>query len=208
MEIVTLVGIVEIVLRGTGAPVIRLCDGGFVNFGGNIYSGSDAAFGTIAAVEPISEGVGDEIPAGRISFLPVSTASAATLSQPGYQGSRMRFWIGEVDAATGLITGTPKLMFDGQTDRTVLKTGKAMRILEMEFVSRAERLFVQNEGNSLSVNFHKSIYPGELGLDNATGVSTSVAWGVASAPRGVSSGGTYGGIGGGYRSDLATVQVF
>jgi hypothetical protein len=54
----------------------------------------------------------------------------------------------------------------------------------MMFVSRLERLFSINEGNSLSPRFHKTVWPGELGEDNATGVGVAVAWGVEGAPRG------------------------
>src|SRR3546814_10142793 len=53
-------------------------------------------------------------------------------------------------------------------------------------VSLAERLFELNIGNSLNSAWHKSVWPGELGHDKATGLSLPVAWGVES-PR--SSGG-------------------
>src|SRR3546814_14440890 len=49
-------------------------------------------------------------------------------------------------------------------------------------VSLAERLFELNIGNSLNSAWHKSVWPGELGHDNATGLSIPVAWGVES-PR-------------------------
>src|SRR3546814_15904051 len=49
-------------------------------------------------------------------------------------------------------------------------------------VSLAERLFELNIGNSLNSAWHKSVWPGELGHDNATGLSIPVEWGVES-PR-------------------------
>src|SRR3546814_9368912 len=73
------------------------------------------------------------------------------------------------------------------------KTAYEMRISDWssdvcssDLVSLAERLFELNIGNSLNSAWHKSVWPGELGHDNATGLSIPVAWGVES-PR--SSGG-------------------
>jgi len=66
-----------------------------------------------------------------------------------------------------------------------------------------ERLLLRNSGNSLSAAWHKSIWPGETGHDQATGLKTPVAWGVAAPPGGVSGGGYGGGGGfGGYLQSL------
>ena len=181
MDRIMLVGLLKIELPG---KTVRLCDGGFVVWGSETFTSDDSDFGTIGALESFTEGVGDEIPGGRLTFLPKSTAAVADLSAPGMQGSRMRFWVAEINEATGAIIGTPDLQADVQTDRTVVKIGKSTRSLEMDFVSTAERLFVRNEGNTLSSGFHKSIWPGETGEDLATGLGVSVAWGVESAPRG------------------------
>src|SRR3546814_8736110 len=47
----------------------------------------------------------------------------------------------------------------------------ASRELAVSVVSLAERLFELNIGNSLNSAWHKSVWPGELGHDNATGLS-------------------------------------
>ena len=59
------------------------------------------------------------------------------------------------------------------------------------------QLLLRNSGNSLSAAWHKSVWPGETGHDQATGLKTPVAWGVASPPGGVSGGGGGGGSFGG-----------
>ncbi|MGB3846036.1 MAG: hypothetical protein WA940_09220 [Sphingopyxis sp.] len=176
MDRVMLSGLVKIELPGV---TLRLCDGAFIKWGAETFDAEDATFGAIRSIEAISEGVGDEIPALRINFLPRTTAAAAELSQPDWQGSRVRMWIAEVDPDTYAITGTPELMFYGQTDSTKLITGRARRELVMDVTSAAERLFVVNEANTLSPRFHKLLYPGELGEDNAVGVGVGVAWGTA-----------------------------
>lgn len=176
MDTVTLAGLVKIELTDT---TLRLCDGAFVKWDAETFEASDPAFGTIGGMEPIDEGVGDEIPALRMTFLPNSTAAASELSRPEYQGCRVRMWTAEVDIDTNMIVGTPSLEFDGQADSTDLIIDRGSRELEMDIVSAAERLFVINEGNTLSPRFHKSLYPGELGEDNAVGVGVGVAWGTA-----------------------------
>lgn len=189
MDAISVRGLMKIELP---EHTVRLCDGGFVVFDGETYRSKDALFGAIGSVDVLAEGKGDEIPALELELLPPKSAAIADLSKPGYQTSRVRFWIAEWSRALGQITGTPELMYDGQIDQTSLKLGKT-RTLTMTVVSNAERLFELNIGNSLNPGFHKAVWPGEKGHDNATGLTVPVAWGVES-PRGA--GGAYGGGGG------------
>lgn len=176
---------------------VLLCDGGVVRWGSTVYKSRDPEFGILTGFDALTEGVGDEAPAGTLTMAPPSTAAAATLSSPGYQGSRLRLWVAEVDAATGAVTGTPDLMCDWQLDQTRLRVGRGTRVLELGCVTRGQRLMLRNEGNVLSPSFHRSIWPNEAGLDNATGLTVDIAWGVAGPARGVSDLGGGGG-GGGY----------
>lgn len=189
MQAISVRGLMKIELP---EHIVLLCDGGFVVFDGETYRSKDPLFGSIGSVEVLAEGKGDEIPALEMELLPPKTAAIADLSKPGYQTSRVRFWIAEWDRATGLISGTPELMYDGQIDQTSLRLGKE-RTLTMTVVSNAERLFELNIGNSLNPGFHKSVWPGEKGHDNATGLMIPLAWGVESP------GGGRGGGGGGGR---------
>lgn len=185
MERIAARGLLKIELPGQD---VLLCDGGFVDFAGDRYRGKDPLFGTLASVEVDAEGEGDTIPAAELELLPPATAAIADLSRPGYQTSRVRFWIGEYDVASNALSGTPDLMFDGQVDRTTLRIGRR-RTLTVGVVSSAERLFELNIGNTLNPGFHKKIWPGEKGHDNATGLTVPVAWGVESPARGSGSGG-------------------
>lgn len=196
MRKVGLIGLCKIELP---AATIRLTDGGFIQWGGEIYKSKDDVFGTIASIEELTEGVEAEVPALDMAMIPSGTAAAAELSQPGFQRSRVRFWLGEYDRATGLLDGTPDILFDGQIDQTSLTAGRSSRELAMTIVSSAERLFERNIGNSLSPAFHKSIWPGETGHDNATGLGSPVAWGVEAPP---STSANY--YGGGIRSGVGS----
>src|SRR3546814_7709774 len=83
------------------------------------------------------------------------------------------------DVCSSDLKPLPRLMADASQ-------GYVGAEVAVSVVSLAERLFELNIGNSLNSAWHKSVWPGELGHDNATGLSIPVAWGVES-PR--SSGG-------------------
>ncbi len=182
MERILLAGLMKAELPG---HTILLCDGGFVPWNGETYLSADDTFGTIEGFEPPEEGVGDVIPAGTLTMLPNGSASAIALARPDLQGSRVRFWVAEIVEATGQVLGEPDLQADWQLDRTTLKSSKARRTLDIDMVSRAQRLLAKVEGNVLASAFHSSIFPGERGFDNATGLPVNFAWGIASPPRGV-----------------------
>jgi len=172
---------------------LRFTDGGFIEYGGETYRAKDDTFGTIQSVQPLSEGVGDSVPALSITMLPPDTSAVADLTKPGHQTSQVQFVLAEYDVDAGTINSAD-VLFTGQIDQSVLTVGKGKRELSMSVVSLAERLFEGNTGNSLNPTFHKSVWPGETGHDNATGLAVPVAWGVERPSGG---GSTYGG-GGGY----------
>ncbi|NBW09758.1 MAG: hypothetical protein EBR82_17215 [Caulobacteraceae bacterium] len=159
---------------------VRLCDGGLVKWGSETFTARDGVFGTLGAIDALGEGVGDEVPALTMTLLPAGDATPTQLSQPGFQTSRIRLWIAEVDPTTSAVIGTPAPQFDGQLDQTVLRLGKDQRELETTVVSMAERLFNRASGNALSPTFHKSIWSGETGHDQANGLTISVTWGTES----------------------------
>jgi len=167
---------------------IRLCDGGRIIWGSEVYRARDADFGVIGSVEPLEEGDGDSLPPLTMTLLPSSTASAADLVQPAMQGSRVRFWIAEYDVDAGEVTGTPDLRFDGELDQATLDLQLQ---LELTVIAAAARLFELNIGNSLSPAFHKSVWPGETGHDQAVNLAFQDAWGVEAPPTAMSNGGPY-----------------
>jgi hypothetical protein len=161
---------------------VRMTDGGIIRWGADTFRGRDATFGAVASAEPLSEGASGEVPALAMTLAPAPGAAPADLVQPGFQKAPVRFWIGNWDWSTGAIVGTPDLMFDGQLDEIELALEPDARELALSIVSRAERLFTLNRGNGLSAMFHKSIWAGETGHDQATGLTTGRAWGTDAAP--------------------------
>lgn len=199
---------------------VRLSDCAAVKWGATLYDGVDTNFGSVASVNAIEEGIADELPSWQITFHPPQDANAVTIANPAFQNSRIICNLAEVNPATGLVVGTPDLVFDGIIDVPTLRMGRNSRAVDFSVVGRTDKLFLLREGNTLSSAFHKSIWPGENGFENATGIELSVAWGVKTPPRGSASsnnwstgGGSsagfagFGGGGGGNLSEFGAVMV-
>lgn len=187
IEELSLIGFVKLELPDGD---VRLCEAGLIESDGEVYAEAHVIWGSIGGVEPLSEGVGDEVPALQLTLMPADAATPSDIDQPGMQASRVRLWIGEYGLQSGELIGDPDLMFDGQVDQCSLEFTRDTRTVPMSVVSTAERLFERNSGNSLTPAFHKAIWPGELGHDNATGIGLPVAWGAASPGSQGTGGGT------------------
>ncbi|WP_328277767.1 hypothetical protein [Sphingobium sp.] len=172
------VALMEITLP---SRIVRLCDGGFILWGSDKFESVDEHFGAVHSAEAFEEKTGDEAPGGKVTFLPPSATAATLLSNPAFQGARMRFWLGEYDRASGQVVGTPSLTADLAIDTVTLKRSKGMRSVDIEFESAAKLLFLVMRGNALNDRFHQQCYPGELGMSNATGMPRSSAWGADNA---------------------------
>lgn len=204
MQRITIAGLLKLELPAT---TVRLIDGGTLDVAGETYLARDPFIGVLSGFEALNEGVGDEAPAGALTFLPPDETPAADLNAGSNQGARLRLWTAEIDEDTGLIIGEAQQEADWIVDYPAMTIDRGTRELELAFVSGGDRFFQVMRGNSLSPAFHRSVHPGEAGLDNASGVETSVPWGAPSAPRGTAStGGSAGGsFGAGYNGNVNLV---
>lgn len=177
------------------AYTVRMTAGGLIKWGSQTFNARDTLLGVIDTVETMEEGISSEVPAFDITFLPPGDADPGTLAQPGWQKSRARFWEADYDPDTGVVIGTPTLLVDGLIDQASLSARNGRIELPVTIISALERLFEGNIGNTLSPTWHKSVWPGETGHDQATGLSIPVAWGAEAPPRAGSTtqAGIYGG---------------
>lgn len=173
---------------------LRLLDGsGAVVFNSATWVGEDANFGVLAALSAIDDGAGDQAPAINVTLLPPNSTAAATLAAAGMQGSLVSVYAGAINLDTGVPVPDPYLLFIGELDVPTLRSGPDGRSLEYEVVSISERLFSNDEGMRLSDAWHKSVWPGETGLANVTGIEQTVFWGQQAPPGSVVAGsGLYG----------------
>lgn len=181
MQSIMLTGLLKIELA---AHTVLLCDGGAVSWAGDTYTGYDDFFGVLKEVEAISEGIADEAPAFTISFLPPPDVASADLISRVHQNARLRGWVAELDAETGLVTGTPDQFCDMLIDVARLRFPQSGRVLEIDCVGGGQRLMNLHEANVLNGGMHRRIYADETGMDDTTGVQSTFAWGAGSA-RGV-----------------------
>lgn len=179
------VGLIQVDFPG---HTMRVCEGGFVRWGGEVFRSKDTVFGVIGDVEDLNEGVGEEVPVFGLKILPPGTTPAAQLSQPGHQTSAAQFWIGVKDIDAGTLVGTPELQFIGEIDQTTIEFAAQGRTVDTTIVSSTARLLERNIGNSLNPSWHKSVWPGETGHDQATSLGRYRAWGVESPRSSVAAG--------------------
>ena len=187
----------------TDGRVVRLLTGsGEVAWDGGTFLGTDPTFGSILALQPPSDGFGDEAPGMSFVLSPPSAAAVADLASPAMQKSRCRWWIACLDD-NGVVIANPWLWFDGFLDVPTISNDQ--RELDLAVVSEMEKLFLGEEGRRLSNPSHQEIWPGETGMQFVTGLSRTVIWGPGDRPAGVSyastpSAGTGYGDGGGLPS--------
>lgn len=159
---------------------LRLLVGsGFLPWGQKMFLGDDPNFGTIAAIDEVEDGEGDQAPSFGFSMFPPSTAAAAQLCSASYQNSPVSVWLAGVYPDTGLLVPDPYLIFSGFLDQQTLKVGKGTREVDFQCVSQFDLLLANDEGAYLSDAFHQSIWPGETAFANITGIEQSIYWGVA-----------------------------
>lgn len=176
---------------------VLLNDGGITSFGGDSYSPDDSLLGQIDSIDSLSEGIGQEIPALNMTFAPPSLIAVTALSIGAIQQSRVSLWIADYDPESGAVVGTPELRFVGFVDQPKVQASFRQFNVSITAAPEMEVMFYKDAGNGLSSTFHKSIYPGETGHDNATGLAVSVAWGVKGPPSSSQFVGGGGGGGGG-----------
>lgn len=162
---------------------VRLLDGaGVATFSSMTFSGSDATYGTLAAIDTLSDGIEEQAPRLRITLLPPTTTAAADLASMDVQGSLVRLWFGAINPVTGLVVPDPDLWFAGALDVPTLSISEAGRTLEYEVASVWDRFFRHDEGARLNDAFHQSVWPGELGFEFVNEVQRQLPWG-ADTPR-------------------------
>lgn len=174
-RVVTIAGALEIVLP---SHTIRLIDGAAtIRFpDGRVFTGRDETFGTIGAVDSISDGLGDQAPVLSLTLLPASDAAAADLAMANMQGSAVTFYLVVVDPETGAVVGDPEEIFSGLLDVPTLKAGPHGRSLDYEITSALEDMFMNDDGARLNNAYHQSFWPGEKGFEFVTAIVHQIYW--------------------------------
>ena len=178
---------VTLVRIALSSGAVCLTDGGFAVFdagsGNETYFGEHSTIGVLSSVSSISDGAEATTTRIEIALLPRDDTAAAALGSPTNQGSRVQWWEGVIDPATGGLVGAPLLKFDGEIDKPRLSVGDSWS-LTLECGTQAERQLEPNADWRLNDAFHPRVWPGETGLINVTNTTVKIYWRQA-APNGV-----------------------
>lgn len=176
-----MVGITALFQFELPGGTVYLSDGGVTPWNGNDYVPRDDLLGAIESLSTGAEGESSSIPAWEFTFAAPGVTAVTEFTNGALQQSRVRAWLAEYDTETGEVVGDPELRHDGFVDRPSVSFAYKQFNVRIGTVPYLEVLFFRDDGNGLSPSFHKSIYPGELGHDNAIGLTVTEAWGVESA---------------------------
>lgn len=164
--------LVKIELPGGNAC---LTDGGFVAYDGDTYYGEHATYGSLSSVSAVQDGSEAQTTRVPITVLPKDDTAAALFASPLAQGSRVRWWEGAVDPATGVLIGAPLLKFDGELDYARFSVGSSWSMV-LECGTQAERQLEPNVDWRLNDAFHQTVWPAEVGLSHVSNVPKKIYW--------------------------------
>ncbi|WP_174291001.1 hypothetical protein [Sphingomonas bacterium] len=165
-----------------GGPMRLMFGIGAIAWGAKVFRDTDDSFGALASIDAIEDGDDDEAPPFTFTMLPPTDAAAAAVCNPLNQGAEVFVWLAALDPATMLLIPDPELLGYFQWDVATLMPDAGSREVEIECVSAFDLLLEDDEGARLTDAFHQSIWPGEAGCANVTGLTEPRYWGMAT-PR-------------------------
>lgn len=156
---------------------------------GRLFVGEDPDYGTLGALEAVTEGLGTQSPTMRLTILPPTRSAAAQLNLPSNQDSEIRLFYGVMNLETGAVIGVEQL-FWGALNQPRYVGGKKAMAVEFDVASALEALFAVEEGQRLNHAFQTSAFPTDMGLEYVVDVERKLPWGsVADRPPLVSAAG-------------------
>lgn len=154
---------------------MRLCDGGFVMHGGELYLSSQSPFGALDQVGEVTEGGSGTTTRAEIGLLPESAEAVAAMAHPSNQGGSVIWWEGAIDEVTGTLIGAPKLKFEGLYDKARFNVGKSWS-LTVECITESARQLIPNTDWRLNNSTQQRAWPGDLGCVNVTNLDREEYW--------------------------------
>jgi hypothetical protein len=183
-----------------------------VSWGGHTWVGHDPTIGAIDAPDDVREEVEGQAPNGTLSINIAPDADRDDIAGQDVQLAPCKSWLAvlELDGSDQLqVVADPEPLDDMFIDQATINLDKGRDDLEYTLISAFDYFFEASEGQRLNGQFHQSIWSGEKGLDNVTGVLKKIYWG-AYGPNSTGSGGGSSSIYGGGNNlvDQANVRPF
>lgn len=153
---------------------------GEVSYGGNIFKGHDNSIGHVASGEGVREDTSGEAPNTSLTIAVSPTADKSEIASEDVQLSSVKIYLAALglDGSDKLIAiPDPELLFDGFIDQAVISIDKGRDEVDYSIISAFDHFFEDSEGQRLNGQFHKTVWAGEKGLDNVSGVTRKIYWG-------------------------------
>jgi hypothetical protein len=162
-------------------------------WGANTFVGYDPNFGHVDSGEDVRESADGTAPNTSVTIVPSASATRSAIGGPVVQLSPLKMWLAvlTLDGSNKIIAvPDPEPVFDGFIDQSTITLAKGRDEVDYSIISAFDYFFEDSEGQRLNGGFHQSVFAGELGLDNVSGVTKHLYWGATPPP------GTRGGNGG------------
>jgi hypothetical protein len=179
---------------------------GETKWGADKFVGYDATIGHVDSGEELREDVSGEAPNTSLTIVPAPAADKAAIAGAAVQLAPFQIWLAalQLDGSSHVeVVPDPEPLFSGFIDQATINLDANRSEIDYTLISAFDYFFEDSEGQRLNSQFHTSIYPGEHGLDNVTGLTKKIYWGAV--PPGGTSGGSssiYSGNGGSVGGDL------
>lgn len=175
--------------------------GGFLDWnGGNDagtwerYAQRQGDYGAVGQLPEFEDGIDGQTTRMDLTVYPESAAALAAMADRKHQATRISVWEADVDPLTGQMIGTPDPLFQGEIDFARFSVGDNWELI-LECGTEEARTNEAHDERRLTDAYHRSIWPGELGMSFVSRLGRKIYW-RADQPSGVSTGGTYTGNGG------------
>jgi hypothetical protein len=174
---------------------------GETKWGANKFVGYDSSIGHIASGDDIRESIDGIAPNTSVSIIPANGVSRDAIAADTIQLSPITVWLAALtlDGSQHVtVVADPEPIFDGFLDQATISLDANTDQIDYTIISAFDYFFEDGEGQRLNGAFHTMIWPGELGLNNATGVTKKIYWGAYGPNQGgasTSGGGSFGGVG-------------
>jgi uncharacterized membrane protein YgcG len=171
-------------------------------WGADTFKGYDPTLGHINSGEQMREDVSGQAPNTAVSIVPAPTATMADIASATVQLAPFQIWLSALQLNVTdkhiEVVPDPELVFDGFIDQATINLTDKRKDVDYSLISGFDHFFEDSEGQRLNGQFHRSSYPGELGLDNVTGITKKIYWGMNTPVGGggstsIYSGGSYSG---------------
>lgn len=171
-------------------------------WGADTFKGYDPTLGHINSGEQMREDVSGQAPNTAVSIVPSQSANMPDIAGAAVQLAPFQIWLSALQLNTTdqhvEVIPDPEMIFDGFIDQATVSLSDNRTDVDYSLISGFDYFFEDSEGQRLNGQFHRSSYPGELGLDNVTGITKKIYWGMT-PPTGTGGGSSsiYSGVGSG-----------